>query len=41
MVYKNKYNSYMRDNLQDQIKYYKKAILIEKKMLKNLLQIKA
>jgi hypothetical protein len=38
--YTNKDNGYMRANLKDRIKFVKKAILIEKKVLKNLLQIK-
>jgi hypothetical protein len=39
-IYRNKNNSYMKANKLDQIKYYKNCILIEKKVLKNLLQIK-
>lgn len=39
-LYTNKKNSYMRANLKDKIKYTKKAILVEKNVLKNLLQIK-
>ena len=39
-LYTNKKNSYMRANLKDKIKFTKKAILVEKNVLKNLLQIK-
>jgi hypothetical protein len=38
--YTNKKNSYMRANKKDQIKFYKKVLLQEKKLLRNLLQIK-
>lgn len=39
-LYKNKNNSYMREKQRSAIRIYKKAILMEKKMLKYLLDIK-